>query len=103
MTAREIAALWIIGLAGIAIIIWDHRAQAQNVVNALSGPSGGVANNPGVIIPGPSTGRTTNNATPMAGNEFGFLATYGNALSGDASPSGPDFAFSDIFNSLNGA
>jgi len=102
MTAREIAALWIIGLAGVAAIVWDHRSQTNSVLNALGAPAAPSGDGAATIIAGPSTGLTTNGATPAAGNEFGPLATWGNASDGSTSPSGLDTVFGDIFHSLSG-
>jgi hypothetical protein len=104
MTAREIASLWIIGVAAIFIIIWDHRNQAGSVLNALGAsqaPSAGAQSMNAPIIPqGAPNNTNTNNAEPVAGNEFGFIATYGNRFSGDTSASGVDAVFGNIFDNI---
>lgn len=38
LSPRQIATLWIIGIAGTAIIIYDHRVQALTILNALNTP-----------------------------------------------------------------
>ena len=101
MTSREIASLWIIGIGAAALIVWDYRNQLNAIVGAITGaPSPGSAKAANTINPGPSTNLTTNAATPLAGNEFGFLQTYGNSLSGDVVPGGPGVAFGSIWNDL---
>jgi len=104
MTAREIASLWLIGIAAVFIIVWDHRNQAGTVLNALGAsqtPSAGASAMSGAVIPQSApNSTTTNSAIPVAGNEFGFLATYGNRLTGDTSGSGVDAVFGDIFNNM---
>jgi hypothetical protein len=103
MSAREMATIWIIGIAAVFVIIWDHRTQANRIVSATgSQPSGGVASNTLNIVEGPSTDVGTNNPIPMAGNEFGALTVYGNPGSGDAQANGHDAAFGNIFDNLAG-
>src|SRR5208283_4252106 len=103
MTAREIASLWIITVSAVFVIVWDYRSQLNGLVNAAFGTStlsapGGVL----TIFTGPSTNVGTNAPIPLAGNEFGALATYGTSMSGDVQPGGADTAFGNIFNNLTG-
>lgn len=101
MTAREIASLWIIAVVAVFIIVWDHRNQAGVILNALTGgasSSGG----PSPIVTSVASNLGTNDPMPMAGNEFGALATRGNFISGDVQPGGPDKAFGSIFDNLAG-
>lgn len=82
MSAREIATLWIIALAGVFVIILDHRMQAGQIMAMLGGsraPIGG-ADNP--ILPGAAADvgiATTNDVTPSAtGNARGIGALWAN-------------------------
>jgi hypothetical protein len=103
MTAREIASLWIVAVAAVFVLIWDHRNQSGAILSALGGPSKpSLANGAQTVLLGPSTSLTTNGATPMAGNEFGALATYGNRFDGSTQANGSDSAFGNIFNDLSG-
>ncbi len=102
MTARELASLWIIAIAAVFVIVWDYRNQLGAVLSAATGvasPRSAVA---ATTIVATSNTATTNAASPLAGNEYGFLATYGNPLSGDTQPNGVDTAFGNIFNNLMG-
>ena len=95
MTPREIASLWLIGIAGIFLIIWDHRVHVNTILSAVTAPGAAPDNTIETSI---TSNLTTNAALPMAGNEFGRLAAYGTPLSGDVQPH--DLAFGDIWNSL---
>lgn len=99
MSAREIASLWLVAIAGVTLILWDHRAHMQTVLGALSGRAGPVATSAPEVPDGMPQG--TNDPIPMAGNEFGFIATLGRQIDGDTQPQGPDVAFGDLFFSLN--
>jgi hypothetical protein len=99
ITAREIAYLWIIAFFGVALIIWDHRTQMQAILGKIGA---GAETFPPEIERGPSVNQTTNNAVPLTGNEFGFLQTFGNVVSGDAQTNGVDVVFGDIWNNLMG-
>lgn len=101
MSAREIAGLWLVGIIGIAIIIWDHFTQTNLILNALG--AGGQAGVPGTqanpIVTRISSNVTTNDAMPVTGNEFGALGTYGTVMSGDVQPL--DAVFGDMWNNLS--
>ena len=99
MNAREISTLWIIGVAAVALIIWDHRNALNTILNAVGGGVTGQAT-PDVIISQVTSNLTTNNATPMAGNEFGSLATRGGIIDGDVQPNGLDKVFGSIWDNL---
>lgn len=100
MTAREIAGLWLISIAGISLVVYDHRSQMQTILGALGSPVGARPSNTEITPQADRRPLSTNSAMPMAGNEFGPLATYGTPLGGDVQPSGPDLIFSDIFYSM---
>ena|ERR1700731_2524166 len=101
MTPREIATLWIVGLAAVMLIIWDHRQTQGTILDAM-GRAPGTQVIPDAIITSVNSQLTTNDATPMAGNEFGRIATYGNVLAGDTQPNGLDKVFGNIFDNLAG-
>ena len=102
MTAREMATIWIIGIAAVIVIIFDHRNQAASILNVIGVAPAQDKNQPLTIVTGPSTNIGTNNPMPIVGNEFGALAVYGDSLAGDTQPQGSDNAFGDLFNNLMG-
>lgn len=100
MTSREIAGLWLIAIAGISLVVYDHRSQMQTILGALGSPIGALPSNTATAPQADRKPNSTNSAMPMAGNEFGPLTTFGTPLTGDVQPSGPDLIFSDIFYSM---
>jgi len=98
MTAREIASMWIIAVAAIFVIIWDYRNQVNMILANIVTPPRASANT--VNYPPVSSDIGTNNPSPIAGNEFGPLATYGNSLTGDVQPQGPDASFGSVWDNL---
>jgi hypothetical protein len=98
MTAREGATLWLIGIAAIAIVIWDHRNSLNTIMASLSGSPGQVI--PSDIQVSQTANLTTNSAIPMAGNEFGALATRGGLIDGATQPNGLDKVFGNIWDNL---
>jgi hypothetical protein len=98
MTAREGATLWLIGIAAIALVIWDHRNSMNKILANLGGTTGQIL--PTDIMPGQTANLTTNSAIPMAGNEFGALATRGGLIDGATQPNGLDKVFGSIWDNL---
>lgn len=97
MTPREIASMWVIGIAAIFVIVWDYRTQLARVANIQPLPTSDQ------LVPALKPGNLgTNDPIPMPGDRQGWLATYGNVIDGAAQSGGPDSVFTSIFARLRG-